>query len=43
MTFLNFSQFPESVFRPNFSEKHFPGNQVKFSFNWKMFSVDKLF
>ena len=24
MTFLNFSQLPESVFRPNFPGKHFP-------------------
>jgi len=43
MTFLNFSQLLESVFRPNFSEKYFPENQVKFFFNWKMFFVDKLF
>jgi hypothetical protein len=33
MTFLNFSQFPESVFHPNFSGKHFPENQAKFSFD----------
>ena len=39
MTFLNFSQFPESVFRPNFLGKHFPENQTKFSFYWKVFSV----
>ena len=39
MTFLNFSQLPESVFRPNFSGKHFPGNQAKFFFDWKVFSV----
>jgi hypothetical protein len=37
MTFLNFSQLPESVFRPNFPGKHFPENQAKFSFNWKVF------
>jgi hypothetical protein len=43
MTFLNFSQLPESVFRPNFPEKHFPRNQAKFSFDWKVFSVDQLF
>jgi len=41
MTFLNFSQLPESVFRPNFSEKYFPENQAKFSFDWKVFSVDR--
>jgi len=40
MTFLNFSQLPESVFRPNFPGKHFPENQAKFFFDWKMFSVD---
>jgi uncharacterized protein YcbX len=42
MTFLNFSQLSESVFRPNFPRKHFPGNQAKFFFNWKIFSVDLL-
>ena len=36
MTFLNFSQLPESVFCPNFSGKHFPENQAKFF-------VDQLF
>jgi len=30
MIFLNFSQLPESVFHPNFSGKHFSGNQTKF-------------
>jgi hypothetical protein len=39
MTFLNFSQLPESVFRPNVSGKHFPGNQAKFSFDWKYFPL----
>jgi hypothetical protein len=43
MTFINFSQLPESVFRPNFSGKHFPGNQAKFFFDWKVFSVDQFF
>jgi hypothetical protein len=43
MTFLIFSQLPESVFCPNFSGKHFPENQVKFSFNCKVFFVDQLF
>ena len=42
MTFLNYSQLPESVFHPNFSGKHFPGDQAKFSFDWKVFSVDQL-
>jgi len=42
MTFLNFSQLPECVFRPNFIVKYFPGNQDKFSFDWKVFSVDQL-
>jgi hypothetical protein len=43
MIFLNFSQIPESVFRPNFSGKYFSGNQTKFFFDWKVFSVDQLF
>jgi hypothetical protein len=43
MTFLNFSQLPESVFRLNFLGKHFPENQAKFSFDCKVFSVDQLF
>jgi len=43
MTFLIFSQLPESVFRLNFSGKHFPENQAKFSFDRKVFSVDQLF
>jgi hypothetical protein len=43
MTFLNFSQLPESVFRPNFLGKHFPGNQAKFFFDWKVFFIDQLF
>jgi hypothetical protein len=30
MTFLNFSQLPKSVFRPNFSGKYFLENQAKF-------------
>ena len=41
MTFLNFLQLPESVFPLNFSGKHFPENQAKFSFYWKMFSIDQ--
>jgi hypothetical protein len=43
MTFLNFSQFLESIFRPNFPGKHIPENQAKFSFDWKAFSADQLF
>jgi len=43
MTFLNFSQLSQGVFRPNFSGKHFHENQAKFSFDWKVFSVDQLF
>jgi hypothetical protein len=42
MTFLNFSQLPESVFRPNFTGKHFPENQAKFFFDWKVFFIDQL-
>jgi len=41
MIFLNFSQLPESVFRPKIKEKDFSGNQAKFSFDWKVFSVDR--
>jgi hypothetical protein len=37
MTFLNFSQLPKNVFRPNFSGKHFPRNQVKFFLTGKCF------
>ena len=43
MTFLNLSQLPESVLRPNFSEKHFSENLANFSFNWKVFFVDQVF
>jgi len=43
MTFLIFSQLSESVFRPNFSGKHFPENQAKFLIDWKVFSIDQLF
>ena len=39
MTFLNFSQLPESVFRPHFSGKHFPENQTKFSLTGKCFPL----
>jgi hypothetical protein len=28
MTFLNFSQLPESVFRPKIKGKYFSGNQI---------------
>jgi len=37
MIFLNFSQLRESVFRPNFSGKHFSRNQVKFFLTEKYF------
>ena len=40
MTFLNFSQFSESVFGSNFSGKHFSKNQAKFFFDWKIFFID---
>jgi hypothetical protein len=43
MTFLNFSQLPENVFRPNFLGKHFSKSQTKFFFDWKVFSVDQFF
>ena len=44
MTFLNFSQFfttSRKCFLPKFSGKHFPENQAKFFFDWKVFSVDQ--
>jgi len=43
MTFLNFSKLPKIVFRPNVSGKHFPENQAKFFFDYKVFFVDQLF
>ena len=43
MTFLNFSQLSESVFSPNFSEKHFTRNQAKKFFDWKVFFADQFF
>jgi len=39
MTFLKFSQLPESVFRSNFSGKHFPRNQAKFFLTGKCFPL----
>ena len=43
MTFLNFSQLSESIFRPNFLGKHFSEDQAKLFLDWKVFSVDQLF
>jgi len=43
MTFVNFLQLSQNVFRLNFPGKHFPENQAKFFFNWKVFSVNQLF
>jgi len=40
MTFLNFSQLSENIFRLNFSGKHLSENQTKFFFDWKVFSID---
>jgi hypothetical protein len=39
MTFLNFSQL-RKVFSAQNKRKHFPENQTKFSFDWKMFFID---
>jgi hypothetical protein len=39
MTFLNFSQLLESVFRLNFSGKHFPENKPNFSLTGKCFPL----
>ena len=33
------NHFPEN--KHNQKEKHFPGNQTKFFFDWKVFSVDQ--
>jgi hypothetical protein len=43
MTFLNFSQFPESVFRLNFSGKHFSRNRAKFPLTGKYFLLTNFF
>ena len=43
MSFLNFLQLPESVFRPKLKENIFSGNQAKFFFDWKVFFVDQFF
>ena len=39
MTFLNFSQLPESVFRPNFPENTFLKTKPNFSLTGKCFSL----
>ena len=39
MTFLNFSQLPESVFRPNFLGKYFPETKPIFSLTGKCFPL----
>jgi hypothetical protein len=38
MTFLNITF--EKYFPPKINEKHFPENQTKFFFDWKVFFVD---
>jgi hypothetical protein len=43
MIFLNFSQLPESDLCPNFSGKHFPENQAKFSLTEKYFLLTNFF
>jgi len=40
MLFLNFSQLSKSVFRSNFSGKHFSENQVKFFVDRKIYFID---
>ena len=42
MTFLNFFTTFGKCFPPKFSGKHFPENQAKFFFDWKVFSIDQL-
>jgi len=39
MTFLNFSQLPESVFRPIFPGKHFPRTKLNFPLTGKCFPL----
>ena len=39
MIFLNFSQLPESVFRPNFSENIFRKTKTNFSLTGKCFPL----
>ena len=39
MTFLNFSQLPESVFRPNFPENTFLKTKPNFSLTRKCFPL----
>jgi len=39
MTFLNFSQLPESVFRPNFPENTFLKTKPNFSLTEKCFPL----
>jgi len=36
----NFSQLSKSVFHQKIKGKHFPENQAKFFFDWKVFSID---
>jgi len=43
MIFLNFSQLSESVFRLNFSGKHFSENQVNFFLTKKYFLLINFF
>ena len=44
MTFLNFSQLPESVFRPNFLGKHFPEKtKANFPLTGKCFPLTNFF
>jgi hypothetical protein len=39
MTFLNFSQLSESVFRSNFSGKHFAETKLNFTLTGNCFSL----
>jgi hypothetical protein len=41
--FFKFFTNSGKCFPPKIKRKHFPGNQAKFSFDRKVFSVDKLF
>jgi len=43
MTFINFFITSEECFPSKIKGKHFFENQSKFFFDWKVFSVNKLF
>jgi len=42
MTFLNFSQFPKNIFRPNLKENTFLEIKLN-SFDWKVFFINQFY